>query len=114
MYFGLQRADAVTVNVVSKELQSCSTEVAFGGVDNNAVVAQTSKDLPYVVLMFLRACAGNQEVGVTKMQARQNLIDEPLESLCCIPESNGIRRNSNNPKGVTTAVFGTSIGSHEI
>ena len=90
LYFGLQRADAVTVNVVSKELQSCSTEVAFGGVDNNAVVAQTSKDLPYVVLMFLRACAGNQEViyvGVTKMQAPQNWIDEPLESLCCIPES---------------------------
>jgi hypothetical protein len=64
--------------------------VAFGGVYNDTVIAQALEHLSYVVLVFLRTCASNQKViyvGITKMQAPQDLIDEPLKGLCRIPET---------------------------
>ena len=42
------------------------------------------------------------------MQPAQDLVYKTLESLTGVPESKGILRNSNRPKGVVIAVLGIS------
>ena len=72
-------------------------------VDYDTVVPQTLKNLPEMLVVFFWVLAGNQEVidvYVAKVEASQNLINEPLECLAAFHNPNGIQRNSNNPKGV--------------
>ena len=75
------------------------------------MLLQLLEDLLQVDLLLLHRVAGHQDViqvDKVAVQPLQHFVQETLEGLPCIPEPKGILRNLYSPKGVMTAVLGTS------
>ncbi len=78
------------INLVAEELEVDNTQYAFRRVHDDSVLFKTGENLSEVNLVLGLVCTGNQyiiDVNVHKLEAMQDLVDEPLKGLSCIPYS---------------------------
>ena len=78
------------IDRVSKKGEACLTEFALAGVDDNAVGLKALEQLQQLLFMLSWAGASHQEivnVGVHKIKATQDLINEALKSLTRVSEA---------------------------
>ena len=102
------------VDQMAKVLHGLLTKNALGGVDDQAVVSEETKDSTEVLEVGGTGRRGNEdiiEVNKTVREVAKNTIHEMLQGLCRVAETKSHPRNSNRLKGVMMAVLGMCLGS---
>ena len=79
-----QGVDSMPVDQVSEEFKALHPKLALSWIDDDSILLQSLQDQPEV--------AENKEVVdvcVAEVKPPKHLVNEPLESLCCISQSKG-------------------------
>ena len=90
------------VDVMTEEVQLLHTEDALVGVDHNPVMREALEYRAYIPEVLFRSSTGNQDVIDVRVgcgDTTEDLVHEPLECLCCIPESEGHAHKLEQTKG---------------
>lgn len=92
---------------VSQKLEQSNSKVTLGWVDEHTMVAQMLENQLQVMLVFsgLELAMSIISADVAKVYATQDLINEVLKCLGCIPQSKIAFARADKPKGVVMAVF---------
>ena len=99
---------------MSKVDEVADAKEALLPVDDHPIFSKETEDLTEVRCVLLFSVAGNEnivEVDENKGNAAKDAIHQPLKTWSAFLSPKGMRRNSQSPKGVITAVLGTSANA---